>query len=45
MLGCQYFFSTSHLIAFKLLNKALYSDNTKQIAWKVNIKSYIIIQN
>jgi len=31
---------TSHLIAFKLLNKALYSDNPKQIAWKLSIILY-----
>jgi len=30
-------FVISHLIAFKLLDKALYSDNPKQIAWKLSI--------
>jgi len=31
---------TSHLIAFKLLNKALYNDNPKQIAWRLSIILY-----
>jgi len=31
---------TSHLITFKQLNKALYSDSPQHIAWKLSIILY-----